>query len=321
MVTHPAKGASMNKAMAALNENTSVVGLGSAIGGTMAKPVTRDAEAAPLDLLSTLMTSIPMAPVLQDSIRRTAPQQPYVLANADWWVALEVGRSKERRTWYGDDEDLVKALNATEVPHYAWSAGLLAGRSWRNGFGLSMGVAYQGSNQSFQFSGPATQEDTVLYFPYLVTLDTEVFVSDVDTVPTYVTVQEQTKATNSFSVVRVSAEGYWHANFRRWTIGPRLGLGTEFTTMRQGYTLDNGSDTLMTVVNVADERYDTRYATILTGLVGADIGFALTEHWGLWATPTYARGLANWGAGDAPYMLPERLGLRLRLSYTFTRIK
>ena len=46
----------------------------------------------------------------------------------------------------------------------------------------------------------------------------------------------------------------------------------------------------------------------------------MTEHWGLWATPTYMRGITAWGSEDSPYVLPERLSLRVRLSYTFTRI-
>jgi hypothetical protein len=320
---HTGTGSSTNTGRMGVRANTSTSGSGgaSAPGGSAAMHVVRDAEPDPLDRLSVVVPALLPAPIIRDSVRRAEDPQPYVLPNADWWVALELGRYDERRTWYGDDGALVNALNATEVPHYTTSIGVLGGRSWRNGFGLSLGVAYEGSSQSFQFNGASTQQDTVLYFPYLVTLDTQVFVSNVDTVPTYVTVQERTNATNSFSVVRVSAEGHWHANLRRWTIGPRLGLGTEFTTMRKGYTLDSGSDTLLTVVNAAEESYDARYATVLTALIGADVGFALTEHWGLWATPTYARGLVSWGPSDAPYMLPERIGLRLRLSYTFTRSK
>lgn len=324
----PVDGATRNAATGAGKRDISGVGSGSApalavVAPGALNPRTKADPRASADHLDRLVPLIPLVttmPVKQNGLRTKENPAPYVLPNADWWVALEVGRCDERRTWYGTAEQLVNGLNDTEVPHYAWSIGALAGRSWRSGLGVSLGTAYEASEQSFRFTGPSTVQAGEQYFPYLVTLDTLVFVSDVDTVPTYATQQKQTNATNRFSVVRVSAEGYWHATQRRWTFGPRLGLGTEFMTMRDGYTLDGSSDTALVAVDLSEAGYDARYATTLTALIGADLGFALNEHWGLWATPSYMRGLSTWGNGDAPHMLPERLGLRLRVSYTFTKI-
>jgi hypothetical protein len=324
----PLNGANRNAATGAGKGDINGVGSGRApalavVAPGALNPRTKADPRASAHHLDRLVPLIPVAttmPVKQDGLRTKEKPAPYVLPNADWWVALEVGRFDERRTWYGTDEQLVNGLNDTEVRHYTWSIGALVGRSWRNGLGVSLGTAYEASEQSFRFAGPATVQNGAQYFPYLVTLDTQVFVSNVDTVPTYTTQQKQTNATNRFSVVHFSAEGYWHVTHRRWTFGPRLGLGTEFMTMRNGYTLDGASDTALVAVALSASDYDARYATTLTGLFGADVGFALNEHWGVWATPSYMRGLSTWGNGDAPHMLPERLGLRLRVSYTFTKI-
>ena len=291
---------------------------------TNSKPVEevimRDAPSTDISILSPIRPVILREAALQDSMKRGRPAEPYVLPNADRWLALEVGRHNVKRTWYGGEPLLVDALNEVEVPHYTWSLGLLAGRSWRSGFGLSAGAAYEGSEYAFDHVDDRVRIDSLLIVPYLITLDTQVFVSNVDTVTFMTEENKQVSGTNRFSVVHVPVEGYWHKQHRRWTFGARAGLAAEFVTMRQGYTLDVDDEGAVMSVDLGAQAYDMRYHTTLTGMLGADVGFALTEHWGLWATPTYMHGITAWGREGMPYMLPERLSLRVRLSYTFTRI-
>ncbi|MBL0036260.1 MAG: hypothetical protein IPP26_11015 [Flavobacteriales bacterium] len=282
--------------------------------------VVRDATAIELSLLPVIGPDMTREAAQPDSLKPGLTQEPYVLPNADWWLALEVGRHNVRRTWHGGEPLLVNALNNAEVPHYTWSLGLLAGRSWRSGFGISAGLAYEGSEYAFDHVDDRVRIDSMLIVPYIITLDTQVFVSNVDTVTFMTEETRQVSGTNRFSVLHMPVEGYWHKQHGRWTFGARVGLAAEFVTMRQGYTLDIDDEGDLMSVDLGAQAYDTRYHTTLTGLLGADVGFAMTEHWGLWATPTYMRGITAWGSEDSPYVLPERLSLRVRLSYTFTRI-
>lgn len=265
-------------------------------------------------------TAFLTAPALRDSLRSDPVRHAYVLPKADWWLALEVGRYRVERTWYGNESDLVNALNATELPHDTWSVGLLGGRSWRSGFGLSIGAAYEASEYAYAHLDSRTEVDSLLVVPYMVTLDTMIFVSNVDTTVHGTTEREQVAGANSLTVVHVPLEAYWHGQQRRWTYGLRLGLAGEFITTRSGYTLDTGAEGDLYSEAADQQAYDTRYSTTLTGLIGLDVGFAMTEHISLWATPTYMHGLATWSSDEGPWMLPERLGLRVRLGYTFTRI-
>ncbi|MCC7501195.1 MAG: hypothetical protein IT229_01610 [Flavobacteriales bacterium] len=282
--------------------------------------IVRDVTMNELDLLPLVSPDMQRQAPPLDSMRSGGTQAPYVLPNADWWVALEVGRHNVKRTWYGDEPLLVSALNGVEVPHYTWSLGLLAGRSWRSGFGLSTGLAYEGSEYAYDHLDDRVRVDSMLVVPYLITLDTQVFVSNVDTVTFMTEETKQVSGMNRFSIFRVAIEGYWHKQHRRWTIGVRAGLAAEFVAMRQGYTLDLNDEGDVMSVDLSAQAYDTRYHTTLTAVLGADVGFAMSEHWGLWATPTYMHGITAWGTNGSPFVLPERMGLRVRLSYTFTRI-
>ena len=282
--------------------------------------IVRDATMNDLSVLPLIRSDLVREEVRPDSMKYGRTAGPYVLPNADWWVALEVGRNDVRRTWYGNETLLVNALNNVEVPHYTWSQGVLAGRSWRSGLGLSAGLAYEGSEYAFDHVDDRVRVDSMMVIPYIITLDTQVFVSNVDTVTFMTEEAKQVSGTNRLSVLHVPIEGYWHKHYRRWTFGARVGMAAEFVTMRQGYTLDVDDEGDVMSVDLGAQAYDTRYHTTLTGMLGADVGFALSEHWGLWATPTYMHGIAAWGTDGSPYVLPERLGLRVRLSYTFTRI-
>lgn len=270
--------------------------------------------------MASRIVAVTQAPIIRDNLKPGPDRLPYVLHNADWWVALELGRYNVDRTWYGKDSELADALNRTELPHDTWSVGVLGGRSWRSGFGLSLGAAYEASERAYNHLDSRTRVDSLDVIAYLVTLDTQVFVSNMDTTVYGTTEKQQVVGSNSLSVLHIPIEAYWHAQRRRWTYGARVGLTGEFITQRTGYTLETNTEGEVYSADLGLEIYDTRYATTLTGMVGVDVGFAVNEHLGLWATPTYMHGLASWSDDSGPWMLPERFGLRVRLTYTFSCI-
>jgi len=262
-----------------------------------------------------------LAPVWSDPPRaglRGRERGPYVLPGAEWWVAVEAGRHDVDRTWSGSDAALAHALNDTEVPHPTWSAGALFGRTWRSGLGVSVGAAYEGSRYTFDHVEEKLVVDSVVQYTYFVTLDTQVFVSTPATIVVYgEPTEERVSGSNSLGVLQVPVEVYWHTPIKRWTLGGRAGLMTELTVMRRGYTLVNTAELGLQSVPSDNAVFNARYGPVLTGMIGADLGYALSERWSLWLSPTYMRGLAAFGTTEQPWSLPERFSLRTRLSYSF----
>ena len=282
-----------------------------------------DAPSTPRDgqehlaLLEVLGPRTTVAPAVSPLGRE---RSPYVLPGAEWWVALEVGRHDVDRSWSGKDEALVEALNGTEVPHPTWSAGALFGRTWRSGLGVSVGAAYEGSRYEFDHVEQQLPVDSVIEYTYLVTLDTQVFVNTPATTVVYGEPTEtRVTGSNSLGILQLPVELYWHAPVKRWSFGGRIGLMTELTLVRRGYTLVNDQELGLLSAPCGEERFDSRYGPVLTGIIGADLGYTLTERWGLWLSPSYIRGLAAFGTTDQPWSMPERFSLRMRLSYSFIR--
>lgn len=240
---------------------------------------------------------------------------PYVLPNADWWVAVQAGCYNESRTWHGRDEDLVNGLNSTEKSHAPWGAGVLAGREYRSGWGFSTGAEYVSAQYDFKHEDRILARNETIT-SVVITLNAEVLDTYMDTVVTIEERRRQVEAINRYSIVRVPLEGSYHKGHGRWTYGVRAGLAAEFLTMRSGLTLaDEGEEGSAYSVELDQSSGRTRTATLLSAGVGLDLGYSLTEHLGLWLTPTYSRGISPLGDHDL-YALPERTGLRLRLSYT-----
>lgn len=62
---------------------------------------------------------------------------------------------------------------------------------------------------------------------------------------------------------------------------------------------------------------EKRTAILLSGGLAADVGYAINERLGIWASPGYASGLLSLSPTDGtPYAVPERMGIRFRLAYT-----
>lgn len=274
--------------------------------------------------LATMPTRRPLRPAaLQRTPEAAAPNPapalpaPYVLPSSDWWVAVQCGTYREDRQWHGTDTELASALDRTETPHYPWSIGLMGGREYRSGWGFAAGAELLGARYRFEHNDRIVQRSETVT-EYLVTLNAQVIDSFTDTV---VNVSEQrrlSQATNSYSVVRVPVEVSYHKNWHRWLYGVRLGVAAEFVTMRSGLTLSTAGDAGSEYsVDLASGATEERSNALLTGSLGLDLGYQLSERFSFWATPGFARGLTPLSTGDAVYAQPARWGVRFRLAYTF----
>jgi hypothetical protein len=136
-----------------------------ALGSTRISSATTVRSTEAYDRMVPRTVGMPLSPVNQDSLKVGPDRLPYVLPHADWWVALEVGRYRVDRTWYGNDLELASALNGTELPHDTWSVGVLGGRSWRSGFSLSIGAAYEASEYTYSHLDSRTRVDSLVVIP------------------------------------------------------------------------------------------------------------------------------------------------------------
>lgn len=254
----------------------------------------------------------PAAGIVPDS--RTG--QPYVLPKADWWIGVQAGYYQETRTWHGTDRQLADGLNSTETTHHPWGVALLGGRAFRSGWGFSTGAEYISAQYAFQHDDRIITRNQEIN-SVLVTLNAQVVDQFVDTVVTITEQQRSVEAINRYAIVRVPLEASFHKNFGRWSYGLRAGAAVELLRMRSGFTLsDAGSENGATYsVPVTQGSSRTRSATLLSLGAGAELGYALTDRIGLWLAPTYVRGWMPLGEHDL-YALPERAGLRFRVSYT-----
>lgn len=265
-----------------------------------------DPGAAPVRL-AVLWASIPgvAAPGLN-----TPPDPVHRGPRRALWVAATSGLFTEKRRWKGTNDTWLRALEGTEVPHPSTTMGVLVGLEVHHGWNVAVGLEYGVSRYDFhhldRYMG---QRDSLVQ--YVVTFNSQVVSSHTETVGTYGEVQQRVAAENRFGTWRVPVELGWHQGFGRFHAGMRAGLAAEVNRIRSGATLalvDGGTRS----VDATD-----RTTVLLGGMVAADLGYALTEQWGLWATPTFGSGLFPLSStNDAPYALPRRFGLRLRLAYT-----
>jgi len=241
----------------------------------------------------------------------------YVLPPGEWWLAAQLGWYDVRRQWKGSDTQLSDALNASETWTSTIGVGLVVGRTWRSGWGFSVGAEHEQSEQAFRYVDRVTQVDQEI-ITSIVTLNTEVIASTSDTVVTQVLDERVSEGMDRRSVVRVPLEGHWRASWRRWAFGVSVGVAGEFTHVTSGAILvRNEPDGRITTAATGSDELRARYPVVLLGTVSAEVGYVLHERWNLWASPAYMRTLGAFEQGSAVYSEPERFGLRLRLSYTF----
>jgi hypothetical protein len=238
---------------------------------------------------------------------------PYKKPKASWNVGITGGFYSEERTWKGKDLELVNALNGTETPHYPYSVGLALGRDWHSGFNMVLGLEYAVARFDLTRT-ERTQEWTQQNTPgFIVLLDTMIVAYSDDT--TYLTLTEHVRETSTRNTVtsfRIPLEVGYGIDWRRWTFGMRVGPVAEFIRSRSGLTLDlHNSDNTTYAVQVDKERANT----IISASLSPYIGFRLSERMQIAAEGVYMRGLGELGGSDA-YVLPDRIGARLHLSYT-----
>ena len=238
----------------------------------------------------------------------------YVLPHGEWWLAPYVSAYAAQHAWEGTSTRLVDALNNAESPAPSAALGLMVGRRWRSGFGAGLGVEVEHAEQAYRHIERNTiQEHTVI--ANMVTLNTTVIALTYDTLSNDVVREYDAQGLDQRTTVRIPLEAFWQVGRGRWVLGARVGAMAEINRVRSGSSLvQDEEDGHIYSTALSNEAIGARYPTCLTGLIGADLGYALHERWTLLATPHYARGFVPGGHG-ALQATPERLGLRIQLCH------
>lgn len=238
----------------------------------------------------------------------------YVLPRGEWWLGAQWSTYSSRSTWKGRDELLAAALDQSEgtVGTTAW--GLLGGRQWRSGFGLSSGIIVDRLERTFSHvdAQSTTTEEISSYF---VTLNDQVFVSNVDTIRTTTVDEEFTEGIDRRTMVRIPVLGHWTVDLRRWTLGVRAGMALELTRAEAGPGLlrvENG--TVGAGQLNANVRSD-RYPDMVLALAGIDLGYRLHERWSVQAGYAGMQGVAALSEQGPVQAYPVRHGAELRLIF------
>jgi hypothetical protein len=250
---------------------------------------------------------------------KEVPQPPvFVLPAAEWRLSALVGSSDGRQRWHGLDRELTAALDRAEARTATLNLGLSLERHWMSGWGVGAGIQLERSSRDFHFVDRRTtvQQEVITW---LVTLDSQVFVSSSDTIDHVTTTENSIHGINRRSVVRIPVEGHFHRGKGRLQWGLRGGLALELDLRREGpgLTLDRQEGRL-TAVQLSSTTLRQRHPHMVLGMVGADLGYQLAEHWSIWATPNYMLPLTPLGPRGEAWATTNRLGLQLRLSHHFT---
>ncbi len=266
----------------------------------------------------TLLTPMHQYASSLDAEPISAPaQSPYVLPNADWWVGGHAAVYASRYHWAGGDPELSDALNKAEAWTSTIGAGLLGGRTWRSGFGLSSGLELVRSEQAYQYTSKVVEQEHVIATE-MVTLNTTVYYSASDTTVTETEHEQVYKGVDRRTVWRVPFELSWQENLGRWVLGARCGVAAEFTNARSSASLTvDGENGEIVAAPLSSGAVKERYPPDLVGMLGVDLGILVHERWTLLASPLYMRSLASFGDETALHGSSERTGVRFQARFIF----
>lgn len=242
---------------------------------------------------------------------------PYVLPPAEWVLSAIVGTYDVKRTWRGNDHELVKALNGTEARTSSIGLGISFGRHWHSGWGISGGLIGERSEQQFRFVDrrvDVTQE----VITHIVTLNSQVFVNESDTIDHVTTTEQRYEGINQRNVFRIPIEALYHRNLGRLNYGLRAGLALEFTTEKKDHGIDLDREEGRTIVTrLSEGELRERHPAMLMVTAGVDLGYTINERWSIWANPMYmAPATALSPVGEA-WSSASRFGVQFRLSHHF----
>lgn len=246
----------------------------------------------------------------------TAPHQvevpEYRVPHGEWWLGLVAGSMQGRTRWQGSDAELADALEEGEgvLGQFVWGAAV--GRQWRSGFGVSTGFMTDRTEREFRHVDVerTTTEEVQSHY---VTLNNLVFLSDVDTIVTTSTRESITRGVDRRSTLRIPVLGHWRSEWRRWSLGARMGVALELTRAEAGPAITRRGDGAIGAAFLSASERSARYPATVLGVLGADLGYRLHEHWSIEAGYLAMPGALTLSEQAPVHAVTSRHGAEFRL--------
>jgi hypothetical protein len=267
--------------------------------------------------LDGLLIRVPAYPQGAGLMPNAVPEPaPYLLPHGEWWVAPVVGVHAVRDRWRGSDDRLVDALGNATGTNTSFAFGLAAGRQWRSGFGLSTGLMNERMESQLYHRDRRVQMEQEIT-TYLVTLNTQVFVSDVDTTTTVITEDRSSSGSQRRTAWRVPVDVHKRWSMGRLQLGLRGGFALEWTTAQGATLVATDTEGGLVAADPGAAEFRARNPMALLGTVGAEVGWMLNERWTLWVDPVYMSGVSALSRPSTAYTLPQRWGIQFGLAHHF----
>ena len=256
---------------------------------------------------------LPVGTGLGPATPQDARPEPFVLRPADLWVSAEVGLFRWDQRHVGDDAALAADRDRSLSPGREMGAGILVGRTWRNGLRLGIGVSRHVGEHAFVHD---TRKDSIAWdvLENVVVLDTLVIAQATDSVGTIYARASRTTGTTRLESWVVPVEVGWGLRKGRWSLELLAGLAWERRRWAGGPMMVRTAEGGVSGTSYANEttlRYD------VFGLrAGLMAGFWPAERLLISAGPWHDRGVVSTSDEGS---LHRRTGGRLRLTYLLER--
>jgi len=274
------------------------------------------------DIQAVRLNNQPILPITSVPVGSPNPgstQPGYVLPAGVWWIGAYAGMGAVNGQWRGTD---VADLQRSERWRSTTQAGIMVGREWRNGWGVSAGLGLARVRSTFEHerlgeTESVTEIDTTWAEYTYPGSSFPLYTWSIDSVAaTRIGAAQRVDARNLYTAVHVPVNLSWHTTVRRLRIGAFGGLAAWIPTQRKGLSLvRSAQDGFSTTLPLQDAQLDSRFSAQLHGHLGLSLGYSVTEHMCLFFEPNVATPLFSFDGASAPWL--TRPVVQIRLQHEF----
>ncbi len=223
-----------------------------------------------------------------------------------------------RSQWHGRPQALVDALEGSSTWPMSAAGGLAVGRSWPSGLSLWLGAEGDRYTQSYRHTERHEELRHDLVVAQIVTLNTQVVFTDVDTITTVVMRESTAEGADDRIRIRVPIECGWARALGRWSLGVRIGAQFEHTFARStGSLVIDEAAGLIRSRQLDRKELRARYPSMLSIVSGLSASYSITERLTFATVPFIALPATTIGRRGDVWTEPQRMGLRFQLLHRF----